>query len=551
MSTFTADHADHYIYENPFFTIEVLGGIRIEGLDRMRVTLKVSLNESNIPPIRHNLDLYNDSQLEKMIRKIADRLEVGTSTAAGSLAALTQHLENYRLEKIKEQHNQVQKTSKPLSAEQKEKAIQYLQQSNLLSATARDLQASGIQGEEANALILLLAMSSRKMEDPISVICLAKSGTGKSYLMERVARCIPEEDQKEHTQFTSNALYYYKREEIRNKVFLIEDLEGALNALFPIRELQSKKRISKTITRKGRDGKLETVTLVVEGPVSVIAVTTQEHIYEDNANRSVLIYLNDSKEQDERIMQYQKNKRAGLIDTHAENLMQQQMQHIQKVLEPIKVINPYAPYIDLPDSFPKKRRALPILLNFIEAITFYHQYQRPQRTDQSTAEVYIESSPEDIQNGFNYLKEVLFRRSDELPRAIRDFYEQLKAATEKKECVKFKIAEIRKAINTPPRTIQHYLKQLLDYGYVHITGGRQRTGYEYELQNETTQTQLEHNITAHIKTVMERIHQPNPKKTKQIPISISKQSANPVLPNESLIRQGKSQLARKTEKKEG
>ncbi len=80
----------------------------------MRITLKVSLNESEIPPIRHNLDLYNDTQLEKFIRKIADRLEVGTSVTAGTLAELTQALENYRLEKIKEQNNNEQAQAKPL-----------------------------------------------------------------------------------------------------------------------------------------------------------------------------------------------------------------------------------------------------------------------------------------------------------------------------------------------------------------------------------------------------------------------------------------------------
>jgi len=42
----------------------------------MRVTLKVSLNESEIPPVRHYLDLYNDTQLEKFIRKIAERLKL-------------------------------------------------------------------------------------------------------------------------------------------------------------------------------------------------------------------------------------------------------------------------------------------------------------------------------------------------------------------------------------------------------------------------------------------------------------------------------------------
>ncbi|MEM6814958.1 MAG: hypothetical protein AAF600_11350 [Bacteroidota bacterium] len=61
--------------------IAVLGGIRLEGLDRMRVTLKVQVEHLSI---RHNLDLYNDNQTEKLIRKIAERLEIGTNVAASA-----------------------------------------------------------------------------------------------------------------------------------------------------------------------------------------------------------------------------------------------------------------------------------------------------------------------------------------------------------------------------------------------------------------------------------------------------------------------------------
>jgi hypothetical protein len=516
MATFQTHNADQLIYSNAILNIEVLGGVRLEGLDRMRVTLKVSLEESSQPPVRHNLDLYNDTQLEKMIRKIAERLEIGTSTVSGTLAELTQQLENYRLAQIKEQNNQLQIQVKPLTATQKEKAIQYLKAENLLQQTIQDLQNTGIQGEEENALILLLAMTSRKMHDPLSVVCLAKSGTGKSYLMEKVAQCIPEEDKKEQTQFTGNAFYYYKRDEIKGKVFIVEDLEGALTVLFPMRELQSKKRISKTITRKGRDGKLETITLIVEGPVSVIACTTKESIYEDNANRSILIYLNDSKEQDEKVMLYQKQKRAGLIDSHTETQTQEKLQHQQKVLEPVKVINPFAPIIDLPDNFPKKRRALPILLNFIEAITFYHQYQREPKADKDTGEVYIESTTADIQNGYKYLMNVLCRRNDELDGAVRDFYEKLKQIIEEKQLQKFKANEVRTDLHIAPRTFYHYIKILIEYDYLHITGGKQRTGYEYELLNTTTQQQLLQNIQSHINTIIEKINKPVNKKVKAL-----------------------------------
>jgi hypothetical protein len=516
MANFNTSNPDQLIYENSILTIEILGGVRLEGLDRMRVTLKVSLNESEIPPVRHNLDLYNDTQLEKFIRKIAERLEVGTSVTAGTLAELTQALENYRLEKIKEQNHENAQPVKPLTEKEKQTAIENLKHETLLEQTIQDLQASGIQGEAENALILLLAMTSRKTPDPISVICLARSGVGKSYLMERVAMCMPDEDKKEHTQFTGNSFYYYKREEIRNKIFLIEDLEGAVAVMFPIRELQSKKRISKTITQKGRDGKLQTITLIVEGPVCVIACTTKESIYEDNANRSILIYLNDSKEQDEKIMSYQKRHRAGMIDSYKEQEIQIKLQQMQKALEPIKVINPYAPLIEVPQEVFKKRRTLPMLLNFIEAITFYHQHQREQTADQSTGEVQIETHPKDIEWGFKLLSDVLFRKSDELNGAVRDFYEWLQDWNSKRETPSFLANEIRQENKMHPRTLNRYLQELLEYGYLHITGGKkQRTGYIYTLIPTNERKAVEERINGQIKTVMQKVWKAYEQKNKK------------------------------------
>ena len=69
MKNFNPSNPDQLIYRNELQTITVLGGIKLEGLDRMRVTLKIELNDSCRPPVRHNLDLYNDNQLEKFIGK--------------------------------------------------------------------------------------------------------------------------------------------------------------------------------------------------------------------------------------------------------------------------------------------------------------------------------------------------------------------------------------------------------------------------------------------------------------------------------------------------
>ena len=112
-------------YENEILKLTVLGGIRLEGLDRMRVTIKVDLKDPEIigagsprPPFRHTMDLYNDTQLEKFIRKCAEKLEIGTTVIVASLSELTEKLEQYRLEQIKQQNENNKPKVKPLTQEQ-------------------------------------------------------------------------------------------------------------------------------------------------------------------------------------------------------------------------------------------------------------------------------------------------------------------------------------------------------------------------------------------------------------------------------------------------
>ncbi len=67
---------EHILYEHDILEIAILGGIRTDMLDRMRVTLKIRVEHLSI---RHNLDLYNTLQVDKLVRMVAERLEVGTS----------------------------------------------------------------------------------------------------------------------------------------------------------------------------------------------------------------------------------------------------------------------------------------------------------------------------------------------------------------------------------------------------------------------------------------------------------------------------------------
>lgn len=157
---------------------------------------------------------------------------------------------------------------------------------------------------------------------------------------------------------------------------MIENLDGAENVLYPLRELQSKKFITKTLAQKTTTGETKTVHIKVEGPVSVAGCTTQEQVYEDNANRSFLVYIDESKEQNERIMTYQRKSSAGSINRVQESSIKQLLQNTQRVLQPIPVRNPYAEQLQLPVGVFKLKRTNAHYLAFIEAITFYQAIQR-------------------------------------------------------------------------------------------------------------------------------------------------------------------------------
>jgi hypothetical protein len=141
---------EHIIYANEAIEITVLGGLRLEGLDRMRVTVKIQVQHLSL---RHNLDLYNDTQVDKLVRKVAEKLEVGTSVITTAVNELTNLLEQYRLDEIEKQGVQVDKR-KVLTEEEQKQAKLYLSVPNLIERTREDIGRAGVIGEENNRLLM-------------------------------------------------------------------------------------------------------------------------------------------------------------------------------------------------------------------------------------------------------------------------------------------------------------------------------------------------------------------------------------------------------------
>ena len=490
---------DHITYNRDMIEIAILGGIRTDILDRMRVTLKIKVEHLSI---RHNLDLYNSLQVDKLIRMVAERLEIGTSIIGAALMDLIDLLEAYRLEEKEKELTTLDKR-KILTPEEIKEAKIYLSAPNLMERTKEDIGRAGVIGEETNRLLEYLIFTSRKRDNPLHVISLGSSGNGKTHLQEKVAELIPEEDKLEITTLSENAFYYFGQRQLRNKLILIEDLDGAEGVLYPLREIKSKKRITKTVVVKNTKGETKTISLVVEGPVCVAGCTTKESIYEDNANRSFLIYVDESPEQDERIMEYQRKLAAGKVDLGAEQRVREQFQNMQRTLVPVTIRNPFAEQLKIPNEVFKPRRTNAHYLAFIEVVTFYHQYQREKQYDTESGEEFIETTLEDIEEAGKLMKEVLLRKSDQLNGATRDYFERLKAWIKKEGKGTFMNREIRSNLRIKGTTLRRYHHHLLDVGLIRAKSGKKATGYQYEIISPDEYEQLKASIASVLDEVLE------------------------------------------------
>jgi len=495
---------DHLTYESGMLQIAILGGIRLEGLDRMRVTLKIEVEHL---ALRHNLDLYNDTQTEKLIRKVAEKLEIGTSVTAAALLNLTDLLEQYRLEEIEKQST-VHDKRKLLTTEEIKVAQQYLSAPNLMERTKEDIGRAGVIGEASNRLLMYLIFTSRKRQNPLHIISLGSSGIGKTHLQEKVGQLIPEEDKIEITTLSENAFYYFGQRQLQHKLILIEDLDGAEGVLYPLRELQSKKKINKTVVQKNTKGETRSINLMVEGPVSVAGCTTKESLYEDNANRNFLIYIDESPEQDQEIMHYQRKLSAGKIDTTEEEKLREQFQNMQRTLQAVSVRNPFAELLQIPIEVFKPRRTNAHYLAFIEAVTFYHQYQREKQYDKETGEEYIETTLEDIREANELLKDVLIRKSDLVTGACRNYFERLKTHLKIEGKLTFSNREIRQVLRTKSTTLKRYHQQLLEAGLIRIKAGKRYRGYEYEIVNQQEYKELRDGIGSVLDQIVMKLEKP-------------------------------------------
>ncbi len=383
--------------------------------------------------------------------------------------------------------------SKMTKAEEDE-ALEFLKDPELFSSILVDFETVGITGEDANKLMGYLSATSRKLDEPLSVLVQSRSAAGKSTLQDAVLSLIPAEDYIKYTRLTGQALFYKEEDSLVHKLLAIEEEHGARDASYSIRNIQSSKYLS--IAATGKDpvtGKLRTAEYKVKGPVALMITTTEVELDYETSNRFVILTVDESKEMTERILAKQRESETleGLIKKAETDHITRRHHNAQRLLRPLHVINPFASHLTFPAESLRARRDHKKYLGLIKAIAFLHQYQREIKTVQHNGSTlqYIEVTLNDIEKANTLASEILGRTLDELSppsrlllKMIRDMVEaECKRQNIEPKAHCFTRKDVREWCKWSDFQIKCHIKQLEDLEYIYSVVGKKGKEYVYEL----------------------------------------------------------------------
>ncbi len=198
----------------------------------------------------------------------------------------------------KEKKAKTNKRTKPaLTDRQKDIGMKMLTNRHLIDEIACDYDELGYVNERKNKVLMYLVMASRLMEHPLHAVAISRSGAGKSFLTEVTAELCPPEDTEMVSDLSQNALYYYGEEDLKHRFIVIGETTGSEGSEYPLRELISRRSITKAIPMKDQStGQVKTVTITVNGPISLAETTTSSNVNPENLNRCFVISIDESEE---------------------------------------------------------------------------------------------------------------------------------------------------------------------------------------------------------------------------------------------------------------
>jgi uncharacterized membrane protein len=249
---------------------------------------------------------------------------------------------------------------------------------NILAEFDQALATVGLVGERRVAKLIYLAVTSRLLERPVSIVVKGPSSGGKSFTVDSVLRFFPGEAFHALTAMSDRALAY-STEPLKHRHLVIYEAAGMASDFgsYLIRSLLSEGRLRYETVEKTRDGLVPKV-IEREGPTGLIVTTTSVRLHPENETRMLSLTVSDTREQTAAVFRTQAN--GG---THTVDLSQWQALQAWLAASNCQVDIPYAARLAemVPPVAVRLRRDFKTLLTLIRAHALLHQTSRQKNAD--------------------------------------------------------------------------------------------------------------------------------------------------------------------------
>ena len=431
---------------------------------RLRVTVRASRGTAfHVDTI----DLYSSRSRSEFARRGEKLLGRTLDEIESDLLALLVQAEKISTD---DAEKPVEASAPTITDAERTDALALLKRPDLLDQVAKDIDALGYVGEDTNKRLLYLVAVSRKLLDPLSAIVLSQSGAGKSGITEVIEKLTPPEDVVLLTRLTPQSLYYVEPGFLDQKLVIVEERYGSMEADYSIRVLQSRKKlIAAAPVKDPQTGTMKTKIFTVEARAAFIEATTATGVNHENATRCFELTMDESAEQTQRIHERQRLMRTerGLELRHQADAISRRHWNAQRLLEAVPVVIPFADRLAFPTAWMRTRRDHARFLNLIEVSAFLHQYQRERRGGAIVATV------ADYASAYALAGELLVDTLSDLKAPLQRALTRVQALCEQGDGT-ISRREIREALKEADSTVRGWLHTLVELEYLAVVeaGGK-------------------------------------------------------------------------------
>jgi len=487
-----------------------LGGVKQLFVTSLRVQIRASMGGSSY---YDSLDLYLARARSGFAQALARHAGAELARVEKDLVRILERLETERDEALRAGNG---KPAIEVSLHDREQGLALLRDPKLFERIIADMEALGYVGEDRNKELLYLAASSRKLDDPLSVLILSQSASGKSYLVDTVKKLMPPEDVVAVTSLSDQALNYI--DDLTHKFLILGEAVHGEVVEHQIREMLSGKELSRLVTIKDAEtGKLQ--SRLVRTPVIVSSVMsgTNHEVNPENASRCFVVNADESREQTERIHERQRDKysldrlKAGSIEVDA---IVRAHRAAQRLLSKRNIVNDFAQYLSFPTALMRSRRDHDRFLDLIAAACYLRQYQK--REEHAGGVSFIRCDIEDYRIAYRIMVEgVLGSTMRELPKGAIGLYEELRVLARREakkqgvDVTEVSLTQrlIREYTGLGQTWVRQQLRALVDFDYVSVARGggeRQKGFYRIREDAELAQADLSMIPTPEIMAAMQQ-----------------------------------------------